>query len=282
MNILERWNGLIEQLPPKDYKILATAILTDSDKPMISLKYQYIADTIYTDVMHLKQTNERKKKHRSKNVPKTFQERSEDVPRTFQERSKNVPRTQEERKEGVPPCSPLPLPPTPPNTNPPIIPPSQEKREEALTGVCAGACEDEQIPFEGFEPLDPPDSEVKRRKPTIAERFEALWAEYPKKNGKKNAFESYQRAIAAGVTDETIADGIRRYKDYIAAKRTSEQYILTGSTYFYQWRWQDIYDTVSAAPTCRENSGGDEFLNYLNEELEKEKAKRENRWTEQT
>lgn len=75
MNILERWNGLIEQLPPKDYKILATAILTDSDKPMISLKYQYIADTIYTDVMHLKQTNERKKKHRSKNVPKTFQER---------------------------------------------------------------------------------------------------------------------------------------------------------------------------------------------------------------
>ena len=148
--------------------------------------------------------------------------------------------------------------------------------------MCAGACEDEQIPFEGFEPLDPPESEVKHRKPTIAERFEALWAEYPKKNGKKNAFESYQRAIAAGVTDETIADGIRRYKDYIAAKRTSEQYILAGSTYFYQWRWQDIYDTVSVAPTCNEKSGGDEFLNYLNEELEKEKAKRESRWTEQT
>jgi hypothetical protein len=113
--------------------------------------------------------------------------------------------------------------------------------------VCAGACEDEQIPFfEGFEPLDPPESEVKRRKPTIEERFETLWAEYPKKNGKKNAFESYQRAIAAGVTDETIADGIRRYKDYIAAKRTSEQYILAGSTYFYQWRWQDIYDMSTA------------------------------------
>ena len=281
MNILERWNGLIEQLPPKDYKILATAILTDSDKPMISLKYQYIADTIYTDVMHLKQTNERKKKHRSKNVPKTFQERSEDVPRTFQERSEDVPRTQEEKREASPPCSPSSFPPHP-LINSPYNPPLEEKREEALTGVCAGACEEEQIPFEGFEPLDPPESEVKRRKPTIAERFEALWAEYPKKNGKKNAFESYQRAIAAGVTDETIADGIRRYKDYIAAKRTSEQYILAGSTYFYQWRWQDIYDTVSAAPTCSEKSGGDEFLNYLNEELEKEKAKRESRWTEQT
>ena len=121
-----------------------------------------------------------------------------------------------------------------------------------------------------------------QRKPTIQERFERLWEEYPKKNGKKNAFESYKRAITAGVTDETIADGIRRYKDYIAAKRTSEQYTLAGSTYFYQWRWQDIYDTASAAPTYRENSGGDEFLNYLNEELEKEKAKRESRWTEQT
>jgi hypothetical protein len=188
---------------------------------------------------------------------------------------------QEEKREASPPCSPSSFPPHP-LINSPYNPPLEEKREEALTGVCAGACEDEQISFEGFEPLEPPESEVKHRKPTIAERFEALWAEYPKKNGKKNAFESYQRAIAAGVTDETIADGIRRYKDYIAAKRTSEQYILAGSTYFYQWRWQDIYDTVSVAPTCSEKSGGDEFLNYLNEELEKEKAKRESRWTEQT
>ena len=270
MNILERWNGLIEQLPPKDYKILATAILTDSDKPMISLKYQYIADTIYTDVMHLKQTNERKKKHRSKNVPKTFQERSEDVPRT-----------QEEKREASPPCSPSSFPPHP-LINSPYNPPLEEKREEALTGVCAGACEDEQISFEGFEPLDPPESEVKRRKPTIAERFDALWAEYPKKNGKKNAFESYQRALKDGVTDEVIADGIKRYKEHIATKHTEDKYILIGSSYFQQRRWEDEYDTASAAPTYRENSGGDEFLNYLNEELDKEKAKRESRWTEQT
>ena len=245
MNILERWNGLIEQLPPKDYKILATAILTDSDKPMISLKYQYIADTIYTDVMHLKQTNERKKKHRSKNVPKTFQERSEDVPKTFQERSEDVPRTQEEKREASPPCSPSSFPPHP-LINSPYNPPLEEKREEALTGVCAGACEDEQIPFEGFEPLDPPESEVKRRKPTIAERFEALWAEYPKKQGKKNAFESYQRALKEGATDEVIADGIKRYKDYIASRPDGKKYTLDGSTYFYQKRWEDEYDTNTA------------------------------------
>lgn len=285
MNIPDRWIPLIDMLSDKDLATLMRAILHREEKPTLAGKNQSVADLIYGDIAKTKYFAEAKRKSRKKFDGQTIvKEMSNDCQRDVKEMSidsqTNV--KQEERKEGVPPCSPLPLSPTPPITNPPIIPPSQEKREEALTGVCAGACESEQISFEGFEPLDPPESEVKHRKPTIAERFEALWAEYPKKNGKKNAFESYQRAIAAGVTDETIADGIRRYKDYIAAKRTSEQYILAGSTYFYQWRWQDIYDTVPAAPTCSEKSGGDEFLNYLNEELEKEKAKRESRWIEQT
>lgn len=282
MNIPDRWIAKLDMLPPKDFKTLVMAILRDESEPEITGKLQYIATDIYVDRKRAEYHKLIVRKARNKVTETSLLNHSVSHGDGHGDSHKQVTVIQEERKEGVPPCSPLPLSPTPPITNPPIIPPSQEKREEALTGVCAGACEDEQIPFEGFEPLDPPDSEVKRRKPTIAERFEALWAEYPKKNGKKNAFESYQRAIAAGVTDETIADGIRRYKDYIAAKRTSEQYILAGSTYFYQWRWQDIYDTVSAAPTCSEKSGGDEFLNYLNEELEKEKAKRESRWTEQT
>lgn len=278
MNIPDKWKNELNSLSQKDYITLTKAILFDLPEPQISENNQYIADRIYEGFKKTEYNKIAKRKSRT-SIGRQF-----DVNLTSNgsQTEVNLTSNKEERKEGVPPCSPLPLPPAPPNTNPPIIPPSQEKREEALTGVCAGACEEEQIPFEGFEPLDPPESEVKHRKPTIAERFDALWAEYPKKNGKKNAFESYQRAINAGVTDETIADGIRRYKDYIAAKRTSEQYILAGSTYFYQWRWQDIYDTVSAAPTCSEKSGGDEFLNYLNEELEKEKAKRESRWTEQT
>ena len=276
--ISDKWKNELNSLSQKDYITLTKAILFDLPEPQISANNQYIADRIYASLKERTRAKEgMQKTRRERNNSVTLQECYSNNSVTLQECY-----GQEERKEGVPPCSPLPLSPTPPITNPPIIPPSQEKREEVTDSAGAGACENEQIPFEGFEPLDPPESEVKRRKPTIAERFEALWAEYPKKNGKKNAFESYQRAIAAGVTDETIADGIRRYKDYIAAKRTSEQYILAGSTYFYQWRWQDIYDTVSVAPTCSEKSGGDEFLNYLNEELEKEKAKRESRWTEQT
>lgn len=281
MNIPDRWIAKLDSLPPKDFKTLVMAILKDESEPEITEKLQFVASDIYADIKQLQQTSERVRKSRSKRYSNVTVTVTETLQKHNSNGYSNVTETKEEKREASPPCSPSSFPPHP-LINSPYNPPLEEKREEALTGVCAGACEDEQIPFEGFEPLDPPESEVKRRKPTIAERFEALWAEYPKKNGKKNAFESYQRAIAAGVTDETIADGIRRYKDYIAAKRTSEQYILAGSTYFYQWRWQDIYGTVSAAPTCNEKSGGDEFLNYLNEELEKEKAKRESRWTEQT
>lgn len=281
MNIPDRWIAKLDMLPPKDFKTLVMAILRNESEPEITEKLQFIASDIYADIKQLQQTSERVRKSRSQRYSNVTVTVTETLLKHNSNGYSNVTETKEEKREASPPCSPSSFPPHP-LINSPYNPPLEEKREEALTGVCAGACEEEQIPFEGFEPLDPPESEVKHRKPTIAERFDALWAEYPKKNGKKNAFESYQRAIAAGVTDETIADGIRRYKDYIAAKRTSEQYILAGSTYFYQWRWQDIYDTVSAAPTCSEKSGGDEFLNYLNEELEKEKAKRESRWTEQT
>ena len=281
MNIPDRWIAKLDMLPPKDFKTLVMAILRDESEPEITGKLQYIATDIYVDRKRAEYHKLIVRKARNKVTETSLLNHSVSHGDGHGDSHKQVTVIQEEKREASPPCSPSSFPPHP-LINSPYNPPLEENREEALTGVCAGACEDEQISFEGFEPLEPPESEVKHRKPTIAERFEALWAEYPKKNGKKNAFESYQRAIAAGVTDETIADGIRRYKDYIAAKRTSEQYILAGSTYFYQWRWQDIYDTVSAAPTCSEKSGGDEFLNYLNEELEKEKAKRESRWTEQT
>ena len=262
MNIPDKWKNELNSLSQKDYITLTKAILFNLPEPQISENNQYIADRIYEGFKKTEYNKIAKRKSRKSNGSQT---------------EVNLTSSKEEKREASPPCSPSSFPPHP-LINSPYNPPLEEKREEALTG----AGEEEQIPFEGFEPLDPPESEVKQRKPTIQERFESLWEEYPKKNGKKNAYESYKRAITAGVTDETIADGIRRYKDYIAAKHTEDRFILAGSTYFYQWRWQDEYNAVSAAPTYRDNSGGDEFLNYLNEELEKENAKRESLWTEQT
>ncbi len=268
MNIPDRWIPLLDMLSDKDLATLMRAILHGEEKPALTGKNQSVADLIYSDISKTKYFAEAKRKSRKKFDGQTIvKDMSNDCQSDVKEMSidsqTNV--KQEEKREASPPCSPSSFPPHP-LINSPYNPPLEEKREEVTES--AGACAEEIPPIQ--------------RKPTIQERFERLWEEYPKKNGKKNAYESYKRAITAGVADETIADGIKRYKDYIAAKHMSEQYILAGSTYFYQWRWQDEYNAVSAAPTYRENSGGDEFLNYLNEELEKENAKRESLWTEQT
>jgi hypothetical protein len=246
MNIPDKWKNELNSLSQKDYITLTKAILFDLPEPQISENNQYIADRIYEGLRKTEYNRIAKQKAKQKCLNSNGNQiEFKRISNGFQTEFK-LNSSKEERKEGVPPCSPLPLSPTPPITNPPIIPPCQEKREEVTDSAGAGACEDEQIPFEGFEPLDPPESEVKHRKPTIAERFEALWAEYPKKNGKKNAFESYQRALKDGVTDEVIADGIRRYKEHIATKHTEDKYILIGSSYFQQRRWEDEYDTNTA------------------------------------
>lgn len=237
MNIPERWIPLLDTLNDKDLATLIRAILHNEDEPTVSKKNQAIIHSIYSDLSKVKRNNEYQKKFHSKSYNNLNLILEKDL--------NNIRLRQEEKREASPPCSPSSFPPHP-LINSPYNPPLEEKREEALTGVCAGACEDEQISFEGFEPLDPPESEVKHRKPTIAERFEALWAEYPKKSGKKNAFESYQRALKDGVTDEVIADGIKRYKEHIATKHTEDKYILIGSSYFQQRRWEDEYDMSTA------------------------------------
>lgn len=241
MNIPDKWKNELNSLSQKDYITLTKAILFDLPEPQISENNQYIADRIYEGFKKTEYNKIAKRKSRKSNGSQF------DVNLTSNGSQTEVKLTssKEEKREASPPCSPSSFPPHP-LINSPYNPPLEEKREEALTGVCAGAVEEEQIPFEGFEPLDPPESEVKRRKPTIAERFEALWAEYPKKNGKKNAFESYQRALKDGVTDEVIADGIKRYKEHIATKHTEDKYILIGSSYFQQRRWEDEYDTNTA------------------------------------
>lgn len=77
---------------------------------------------------------------------------------------------------------------------------------------------------------------------TYAETFDKLWESYPRKIGKKRAFESYKRAKKAGVTDELISDGINRYRQYIESRKIAEKYIKQGSTWFGGECWNDEYD----------------------------------------
>ena len=77
----------------------------------------------------------------------------------------------------------------------------------------------------------------------LADEFERLWTLYPKKQGKKKAFECYKRARKKGTTFEDVEDGIKAYLRHIKRCRTEFQFIKQGSTYFSQQAWEDKFST---------------------------------------
>ena len=79
-------------------------------------------------------------------------------------------------------------------------------------------------------------------KNTLSDEFETLWSMFPRKEGKKAAFASYQRASKKGVTFDTVQNGITNYLNYIRVKKIEPQYIKQGSTWFNGECWNDEYD----------------------------------------
>ena len=77
---------------------------------------------------------------------------------------------------------------------------------------------------------------------TVSQEFEELWSQYPRKEGKKAAFASYQRAKKKGATFDDVKAGILNYLDYIKAKKIETQFIKQGSTWFNGEHWNDEYD----------------------------------------
>ena len=71
------------------------------------------------------------------------------------------------------------------------------------------------------------------------QEFDHLWVLYPRKQGKKRAFEAYKRARKNGIEPETIERGIKAYVLYIKKTKTPTQFIKQGSTFFIQAAWQD-------------------------------------------
>ena len=76
----------------------------------------------------------------------------------------------------------------------------------------------------------------------LEEDFEKLWKLYPRKEGKKKAFEAYKRAIKNGTTNKEIQTGIVNYLTQIRVQRTNKQYIKQGSTWFNGECWNDEYN----------------------------------------
>lgn len=81
-------------------------------------------------------------------------------------------------------------------------------------------------------------NKTNKRASSLAQDFEKLWKLYPSKKGKKKAFDAYKRAIAKGVTNKEIQDGI-----VALSRHVNPKYYPNGSTWFNGERWTDSYDT---------------------------------------
>ncbi len=67
------------------------------------------------------------------------------------------------------------------------------------------------------------------------------------KKNKAGAFKAYKAAIKDGVTNKQIQDGIVAYKQEIARKNTSIEYVRYGSSWFNQRGWEDEYESTVIA-----------------------------------
>jgi len=75
----------------------------------------------------------------------------------------------------------------------------------------------------------------------FAQEFDKIWSIYPNKKGKNNAKRDFIKARKSGITYEKIEEGLNNYLYYLKINKKQQQYILNGSTWFHQQRWDDEY-----------------------------------------
>jgi hypothetical protein len=88
---------------------------------------------------------------------------------------------------------------------------------------------------------------IEQNSPQYEREFEKIWKAYPRKMGKKKAFDAFKKARKIKkIPYETIEKGLYKYIEYLEQQQTEERFIMHGSTWFTQEKWQDEY--VSIAP----------------------------------
>ncbi len=109
----------------------------------------------------------------------------------------------------------------------------------------------------------------------LKEDFEKLWKLYPRKEGKKKAFEAYKRAIKKDTTNKDIQTGIVSYLKHINAQGITKQYIKQGSTWFNGECWNDEYVVNSnSTPVNQKNSNSFAPEKRTAADIEKERRER--------
>ena len=118
--------------------------------------------------------------------------------------------------------------------------------------------EDEDI--EKRDSFVPQEERVRFKPNQLKDEFEVLWMNYPRKDGKKNAFLAYERARHQGATYDDVMSGIKRYVNKIEHEGTNPEYIAMGSTWFNQRRWEDECKVNESKKTSYQSN--DSFNGY--------------------
>lgn len=72
---------------------------------------------------------------------------------------------------------------------------------------------------------------VKEKDNTYSCAFETLWAAYPRKKEKANAYKCYKARLADGFSEDELMTAVKRYADECKARRTEARYIKLGATF---------------------------------------------------
>ena len=105
-------------------------------------------------------------------------------------------------------------------------------------------------------------SDEKMTTSELTQEFEDIWKDYPRKQGKTNAFKAYVKARKGGAAPQDIMDGLRAYLNYIKIERVETRFIKQGSTWFNQQCWNDDY-TVTRKATTKDIAKGMDFSEFM-------------------
>lgn len=80
----------------------------------------------------------------------------------------------------------------------------------------------------------------KSREEAYPREFEQLWAVYPRREGKSDAFRSWNARIGEGIPHEMLTRCAKNYGDCMRQERTEAKFILQPATFLGpNKRWQD-------------------------------------------
>lgn len=155
---------------------------------------------------------------------------------------------------------------------------TEADRQRAYYNRVKGEKASLQVPENGAEPrVAPQGAEPEAEKPegksnkaisNYSTGFEELWAVYPRKADKAQAYKKYKARLEDGFSHEQLLEAAKNYADQCKRDRTEEKYIKHGKTFLGEAT--PFLDYLPKEPTKQEYTEESDDKNPFREECEDE------------